>query len=76
MIDAQPAGNQITNSAFPAINWTGATVHIKGIRSYIWPSRTRLARTAPRVAAPRRPSASRASACDAGHTPGPQEQAK
>ena len=34
-IDAQPAGNQITDHDLPAVDWSGATAHIKGMRWYI-----------------------------------------
>ena len=31
-VDAQPAGNQLTDSQLPAGNWAGATIHLKVIR--------------------------------------------
>ncbi len=34
-IDGQPASNQFSDSALPAVDWTGATAHIKGMRWYI-----------------------------------------
>ena len=34
-IDAQPASTQLTDAQLPAVNWTGATAHIKGMRWYI-----------------------------------------
>ena len=34
-IDGQPGGNQFTDNQLPAVNWTGATAHIKGMRWYI-----------------------------------------
>lgn len=34
-IDAQPAGAQIADNELPAGDWTGATVHIRGMRWYI-----------------------------------------
>lgn len=34
-IEAQPAANQFTDQQLPAINWTGATAHIKGMCWYI-----------------------------------------
>lgn len=34
-IDDQPAGNRILAQALPAANWSGATVHIRGMRWYI-----------------------------------------
>ncbi|NJP04259.1 MAG: hypothetical protein HC837_00825 [Chloroflexaceae bacterium] len=34
-IDAQPAANQITDSALPDGDWSGAIAHIKGMRWYI-----------------------------------------
>jgi len=34
-IDSQPAGNQITDAQLPAINWTGAVAHIRGMTWYI-----------------------------------------
>lgn len=34
-IDAQPASAQFTDNQLPAVNWAGATAHIKGMRWYI-----------------------------------------
>jgi uncharacterized repeat protein (TIGR01451 family) len=34
-IDSQPGGNKITDDALPAVDWSGAGVHIKGMRWYI-----------------------------------------
>ncbi|MBP7686469.1 MAG: right-handed parallel beta-helix repeat-containing protein [Thermoflexales bacterium] len=34
-IDAQPTAAQFTDHQLPAVNWTGATAHIKGMRWYI-----------------------------------------
>jgi hypothetical protein len=34
-IDAQPAGNRISDNQLPNTNWTGAIAHIKGMRWYI-----------------------------------------
>lgn len=34
-IDAQPAGDQISDAALPAVDWTGAAAHIRGMRWYI-----------------------------------------
>lgn len=34
-IDSQPAWNQIGDNQLPATNWSGAVVHIKGMRWYI-----------------------------------------
>ncbi len=34
-IDGYPAANQITDVELPAVDWTGATAHIKGMRWYI-----------------------------------------
>ncbi len=34
-IDGQPASSQITDAQLPAVNWTGAVAHIKGMRWYI-----------------------------------------
>ncbi|HLA76474.1 MAG TPA: hypothetical protein VJU18_02720 [Vicinamibacteria bacterium] len=34
-IDAQPSGTQISDNELPAVDWTGATVHIRGMRWYI-----------------------------------------
>jgi uncharacterized repeat protein (TIGR01451 family) len=34
-IDTQPGGNQFTDNQLPAVNWSGATAHIKGMRWYI-----------------------------------------
>ena len=34
-VDSQPASNQIRDSALPSGDWTGAVMHIKGIRWYI-----------------------------------------
>lgn len=34
-IDAQPAANQFVDNELPAVDWTGARVHIKGMRWYI-----------------------------------------
>jgi hypothetical protein len=34
-IDAQPGGTQFTDNQLPAVDWSGATAHIKGMRWYI-----------------------------------------
>jgi parallel beta-helix repeat protein len=34
-IDAQPAGDRITDAALPDRDWTGAGIHVKGIRWYV-----------------------------------------
>ena len=34
-VDSQPSSDQITDSELPAVDWTSAAVHIKGIRWYI-----------------------------------------
>lgn len=34
-IDAQPAGDRIADAELPAVDWAGATAHIKGMRWYI-----------------------------------------
>ncbi len=34
-VDSQPSSNQIRDTALPAVDWTGAVMHIKGIRWYI-----------------------------------------
>ncbi len=34
-VDSQPAANQIRDTALPAVNWSGAVMHIKGIRWYM-----------------------------------------
>lgn len=34
-VDSQPGPNQITDSQLPTVDWTGAAVHLKGIRWYI-----------------------------------------
>ncbi len=34
-VDSQPAANQITDSELPPGDWTGAVMHIKGIRWYM-----------------------------------------
>lgn len=34
-VDSQPAATQIVDAELPAIDWTGAVMHLKGIRWYI-----------------------------------------
>lgn len=34
-VDAQPAGNQISDAQLPAVNWNGGVVHLMGMRWYI-----------------------------------------
>ncbi|PKO12107.1 MAG: hypothetical protein CVU39_25880 [Chloroflexi bacterium HGW-Chloroflexi-10] len=34
-IDSQPSGTQFSDAALPAVNWTGAAAHVRGMRWYI-----------------------------------------